>query len=169
MSNEQTPWGRKDIAVGTKVITSGHLRRQWAHRIMVVDKKPAGARGVNYTLRDPRTTDRVLVNFEHVRVYDGDVEYGYDAPAATPIAFVPSIPVGAVARAHGLSRSSGIPDGTLLVSEGPAGGRRVNQTKVALLGGDPSKPYSYWPGVPTENLTVVDVLALIAAGEAAAA
>lgn len=169
MSNEQTPWGRKDIPVNTKVITASGLSARWANRIMMVEKQPAGRNGVNYVLRDPQTREGVRVSAEAVRVYTGDREYGHDAPAVTAVAYVPSIPSGVVARAHGLSRSSGIPDGTLVVSQGPAGGRRINQTKVVLLGGDKEKPGSYWPGVPTENLTVVDVLALIAAGEAAAA
>ncbi|WP_251153663.1 hypothetical protein [Cellulosimicrobium sp. Marseille-Q4280] len=168
MSNEQTPWGRKDIPVGTKVITSGDISARWANRILVVEKQPAGRNGVNYVLRDSQTREGVRVNAGAVRVYTGDREYGHEAPSVTAIEFVPSIPAGVVARAHGLDRW-GIPDGTLVVSEGPSGGRRINQTKVVLLGGDPQRPGSYWPGVPTKNLTVVDVLALIAAGEAATA
>lgn len=169
MSNEQTPWGRKDIPVGTKVITSGFLKRQWAHRIMVVEKQPAGARGVNYTLKDPRTTDRVLVRADAVRVYTGDKESGYDDPSVTheggvtSVKFVPSLKTGVVASVHGVP---GVADGTLVVSLGPS--KRMNETKAARLGGDERD--RYWPGLPTESLTVVeDALSIVTAALAAKA
>ena len=168
MSNEQTPFGRKDIPAGTKVIGSPHLKRRWANRILVVVEQPKGARGVNYILSDPKDRDeQVRVPADHVRIYTGDKEFGYDDPnvthenGVTRITYTPALHAGVVARVHGMRK---IPDGTLLVSLGPSS--RAGQTKVATLGGDNGR---YWPGVPTENLTVVDVLSLIEAGQARAA
>jgi len=142
--NTNTTAHRLDIPVGTKVITSPHVQRRWASRIMVVVEQPKG-RGTYYVVRCPSTEERVRVSYETITVYDGEQEAGRDLTARLD-APAP-LHAGVVARVSGVK---GIPDGTLVVSLGRA--RNEHQTKVTRLGGDNGR---YWPGVPTESLTVV--------------
>ncbi|WP_156250888.1 hypothetical protein [Pseudactinotalea terrae] len=142
--NLNTAAHRLDIPVGTKVITSPHVQRRWASRIMVVVAQPKSVRGT-YVLRCPSTEERVRISSDAISIYDGEQEAGRDLRARLD-APAP-LHAGVVARVTGVR---GIPDGTLVVSLGPA--RNEHQTKVARLGGDSGR---YWTGVPTESLTVV--------------